>query len=145
MNMLTPPPPPALVVPKVGTDIAKYIDYYVKIRDKKKAIQDRHKAELEPINSALFAIEQGFLEHLNSTNSDNAVAKGFGTAYRTSKHTATIEDGAAFRRHVIGAEAWHLADWRANANAVFDAMKDTGEIVPGVKFATETYVNIKRA
>jgi hypothetical protein len=155
MNMQTPPqtagsilvpaPPPPLVVPNVSTDIARYIDRYIKIRDKKKEMQDRHKAELAPINTALDALEQGFLNHLNGTNSDNAVAKGIGTAYRTVRHSATIEDGATFRRHVIGAEAWHLADWKANANAVHEAMVETKAPVPGVKFSSEAVVNIRRS
>ncbi|MDE4913481.1 hypothetical protein PQI07_22635 [Methylobacterium sp. 092160098-2] len=145
MNIITPPPPPALVVPKVGTDISAYIERYIKIRDKKDEIKKRHQEELKPFNDALYVIEQGFLDHLNGSNSDNAVAKNVGTAYRQSKPSAKIEDASTFRRHVIGSEAWHLVDWRANANAIQEAMVETSEPVPGIRFAVETYVNIRRA
>jgi hypothetical protein len=50
------------------------------------------------------------LAFLNQTNQKSANTE-FGGAYWKPKITYRVEDKDAFRRHVIGAEAWELITW----------------------------------
>lgn len=125
-------------------DIKALIAKYVKLRDKKKEIQDKHKEELSPYNDAMATLEELFMGFLNNTGQDSASAKGFGTIYRNTKRSAVVADAEAFRAHVIETRGWDLADWRANAPAIEDFINTHGVIPPGVNFSTVETVGIRR-
>lgn len=135
MNAHAPPP---------TVDIAKRVGQYVALRDKIKSIKDRHKAELAPFNEALDQLNGMLLHHLDSIGSDSATTKGVGTVYRTMNRRASIADAANFRRYVIGAEAWDLCDWKANAPAVEAFIEEHKSPPPGVNFRTEYEVGVRR-
>lgn len=127
-------------------DAASYIGKYVQLRDKMKEIQERHKAELAPYKEAMEKLEAFFLNSLTALGSDSMSSHQYGTVYRSVRTSATLADPDAFRRHVIGSEAWDLADIRANAPAVAAFMNEhNGETPPGVKFSQFTTVGIRRA
>jgi hypothetical protein len=65
-----------------------------------------------------------------------------GTAYFSSKKTATIADKAAFRRFVIGGELFDLLDWKANAIAVENFVKENKELPAGVNFTVEQTLRV---
>ena len=142
---MTTTPGPGHNNPPEDIDIAKRIGQYVALRDKKKAIQDKHKAELKPYNDALETLEMVMLGYLNQINTDNTSAKGVGTVYKTIKKSASIADGAEFQRHVIGTESWNLIDWKANATAVETFMQEHEQPVPGVNFTQHVTVGVRRA
>lgn len=118
-------------------------EQYVKLRDKKKELKDRHTEELAPINEALDKLEALFLRELNASKQDSAKA-GSGTVYKTVKKTASLEDPAQFRSYVIGGELWDLADMRANVGAVEDFIKEHGQLPPGVKYSEIEEVGVRR-
>lgn len=124
-------------------DAQKRIEQYVKLRDKKKEIEERHKVELKPINEALELLESMLLAHLNNTNQDSA-STAAGTAYKGSRTSAKIVDASLFRRHVIGSENWDLVDWKANSTAVSAIVDDTGEPPPGVNFTRVITLGVRR-
>lgn len=145
MAIITPPAPPPLVVPDMSGDLDKWIGKYIKLRDMSEAMKKRHTAERRPLLDALELLENGFLKVLNDSKIDSSTAKGAGTIYKTTKRRASIEDGALFRRHVIGAEQFELVDWRANANEVRKSMDANDQPVPGVKYSEDVEVNVRRA
>lgn len=127
-------------------DIEKRIGQYVALRDKIKSIEERHKQELAPYKQALEQLNTLLLDHLNTVGVDSASAKGIGTCYRSLKRSATIADGAAFRRFVIGGEHWNLADWKANPKAVAEFIEShEGDAPPGINFSTHYTVGVRRA
>jgi hypothetical protein len=125
--------------------IATRISQYVKLRDKIKRMNDAHKEKVAPFNGALEGLNGIMLDLLNKAETDSATAKGIGTAYKTTTKSATIADASEFRRHVIGAEAWDLADWKANAKAVEEFVEENdGVLPPGVNLRVETRVGVRR-
>jgi len=127
-------------------DVATYIGKYVQLRDKVKEIQEKHKAELAPYKAAMEQLEGYFLNSLTALGTDSIASHTYGTVYRNVKNSATLFDADAFRRHVIGSEAWDLADIRANAPAVQEFMNEhDGQAPPGVTFSQFTTVGIRRA
>jgi hypothetical protein len=124
-------------------DWNKRTEQYVKLRDLKKEIKDRHTQELAPINDMMEKLEALFLRELNASKQDSAKAAS-GTVYKTIKRTASLEDPAQFRSYVIGGELWDLADMRANVAAVEDFVKEHGQLPPGVKYSEIEEVGIRR-
>lgn len=131
-------PPPTL------PDINKLIAQYVMLRDRKRAIEEKHKAELKPFNTLMAEVEGLMLDYLNQTGTDSVSGEG-GTAYKSTTPRCTIKDGTAFRNFVIAMAAFDLVDWRANARAVQQHIEDnTGNVPPGVNFTTYTAVRFRK-
>jgi len=122
----------------------KMIQSYIALRDRKRAIEAKHKEELAPYTKVMEEIEGKMLTHMQKSGS-NSVNTDAGTAYKTTKLSATIRDGAAFRQWVVETGSYAVVDWRANANAVFEYIEDNGGVVPpGVNASTRVTVNFRR-
>jgi hypothetical protein len=122
----------------------KMIQSYVALRDRKRAIEAKHKEELAPYAKVMGEIEAKMLAHMQKLGT-NSVNTDAGTAYQITKPSATIRDGAAFRQWVVETAAFGIVDWRANANAVSEYIEDNGgALPPGVNFSTRTTVNFRR-
>lgn len=137
MNAHTPPPSQTI-------DIGTYIAKYLQLRDKIKAIKDRHKEELAPYNEAKDMLEAMFLKHLIAVGSDSSATKGVGTVYRTTKRSATIQDQTEFRKFVIDNNAWDLVDLKANAPAVADFIDQSSAPPPGVNYSEHVEIGVRR-
>lgn len=116
----------------------------VTVRDKLKEADDAHKAKTAEARAYKELLEAKLLEKLNSIGGES-VKTAHGTAYRTTRRTASIADGDVFRSYVIENESFDLVDWRANANAVDDFIKSEGTPPPGVNFNTAYTVGVRRA
>lgn len=125
-------------------DINKRVEQYVALRDKIKAIKEKHKDELTPLSEMLEHLNGVLLGHLNTVGIDNAKTTS-GTVYKTAKKTASIKDMTAFWGYVMENREWDLVDKKANAVAVEDYIKEHNIEPPGVTFSTMHVVGVKRA
>jgi len=128
--------------PKV-VDIDTRVGQYIRLRDKIKEQDDAHKEKMRPAREALEKLNSIMLEYLQSVKVDSA-STGSGTVYRTMKKSATIADGDAFMRHVIGNEEWELMDKKANATAVEAFIEENGVAPPGVNYSVTAVVGVRR-
>ena len=125
-------------------ELDKLIDRYVKLRDHKKALEAKHKAELAPFVQLMDEVEGVLLTYMQQAGVDSVATPG-GTAYQSRRISATIKDGTAFRAYVVTNQAFDLVDWRANANAVFDYVNEhNGAPPPGVHPSSRVTVNFRR-
>jgi hypothetical protein len=124
-------------------DFELRVAQYVQLRDIIKQEEKEFKERIAPKKEMLATLENVLLSMLKATNQQNAKTKA-GTVYRYTESSATIYDGAAFRRHVIGTEAWDLVDWRANKTAVAEFIKTTEVPPPGVNFSQMLTVGVNR-
>lgn len=122
----------------------KLIDRYVKLRDRIKEADDAHKAKVKPAREMLESLNNQLLELLNATGGDGIKTPN-GTAYRTEKKSASLEDAAAFKDFVIANELFDMLDLKANVTAVEDYNKEFGALPPGVKFSSAFIVGVRRA
>lgn len=136
---------PKVEIPDVSVNLSYYVNAYIAVRDKKAALKKRHEEELAPYNDALNALDIGFLNHFQKTNSDNATIKGVGNVYRSERKSARIVDQASFRRHIIGSEAWELLDLKANAPAVKAAIDAAGHDIPGVEYSETATIGVRKS
>ncbi len=125
------------------TDFAHLIQLYRDIRDQKKVLADHHKEEMAPLNSKLDELEGQLLAALDETGQDSAKTAS-GTAYKTIKKSATLEDPAEFFEFVKRTNLWELMDRKANAVAVADYVDEhEGLAPPGVNFTRHYEVGVR--
>jgi hypothetical protein len=128
------------------TDIkpAALVTEFIKLRDEKKQFEEACAAKgTELYGERMAQIEVTLLDLLNRLGVESIAGKG-GTAYKKMSVSVTIADAREFRRHIIGNEAWDLADWRANKTVINDLVEAGQEIPPGVNRTTFASIGIRR-
>lgn len=128
----------------VPENINDLVDQVVRLRDRLKEADDAHKEKTKTARAYKDMLEAKLLEKLNSIGGES-VKTEHGTVYRSTRRSATIADGDAFRGYVINNEAFDLVDWRANATAVDDFIKSEGSAPPGVNYSQTYTVGVRRA
>lgn len=126
---------------KLSELVAKYIE----IRDKKSKLKEEYDTKLAKIEEALNRIECKFLEVFDQAGMDS-VKTEFGTAYSSTKTSATIADREAFMEFVKNHDEWPLLEVRCSKTAV-EQYKDAHENVlpPGINWRAERCVNVRRS
>jgi len=122
---------------------ADMVALYIKLRDHIKQATDEFDKSLERPRAGMKKLESALLDHLNVNKLDNVSAKGIGTAYRNTTHSATVEDREVFRKFINDNDAWALADIRANKKTVREAV-EAGTEVPGVKLTSVVTIGVRR-
>jgi hypothetical protein len=121
------------------------VSQYVKLRDKIKAIKEKHKEELSPFEDMLETLEGVLLSHLDQVGGDSVRSES-GTVYRSTKHSASIADMNAFWgwvQHTPG--GYDMVDKRANVTAIREYMEEFKQPVPGVNVTSMHTVGVRRA
>lgn len=131
---------PAVELPE---NVDQLVDHYVRLRDKLKESDDAHKKKTAAAREHLMLLNNKLLAKLNEVGGD-AVKTPHGTAYRTSRNTASIADGDAFREYVLSNEAFDLLDWKANSTAVADFIGENAVPPPGINFSVAYTVGVRR-
>lgn len=138
------PVPLTLAVDNPAHTVDKLIQDYVALRDKKKAIQERHQQELLPFNSMMARVEGYMLEALNRAGIESMRGK-HGTIYKSMRTSAVVRDWPLTLAFIKAHDAWHMLEARVAKNAAFEVIKETGEPIPGVETSAEVTVNVRRA
>jgi hypothetical protein len=125
-------------------DIERLVGGYVRLRDKKAEIEARHKEELAPLRKMMDDIEAKMLQAMQESNATSFKTTA-GTAYKTSRTSATVADRSTFKEWIVCEDAWEFADLRANKTAVAAYRDETGELPPGINWREELGVNFKRS
>jgi len=119
------------------------IERYVKLRDKKKEIEARHKDELAPFNDALKRLEGFMLEALNQSGLDS-MKSAHGTAFKSTRTSATVKDWPLTLAFIREHQAWDLLEARVAKTVAYQIMADTKAPIPGVETSAELTVNVRR-
>ena len=143
MNDLSPAAARA-ALPTPPTTADQLVAQFVAIRDKIKEADDAHKARTKAARDYKDLLEGKLQDLLNLIGGDS-VKTPHGTAYRTTRRTATIADGQAFRDYVTANSRYDLLDWKANASSVDDFIKDNQVPPPGINFALALTIGVRRA
>lgn len=125
-------------------DVEQLVQGYVSLRDRKAEIEAKHKAELAPIRGLMQKIEARMLSYMHETKTTSLAVKGVGTAYQTTRVSATVADRDAFKNYCLDNDAWELADIRAGKAAIRAMVEETGELPPGINWREDIGVNFKR-
>jgi hypothetical protein len=121
------------------------VSLYIRLRDQKAQMKAEYDAAVAPVIEKMEKLEAKLLEIFNTTGMDS-VKTEFGTAYATTRTSATVADRDTFMEFVKAREEWALLEVRASRAAVeqFRAANDN-ELPPGVNLREERVVNVRRS
>lgn len=119
-------------------DTNKLIETYVKLRDKKKELQDKLKADLEPIEEGLMKIESRVLQVMQETGVDK-LAGSAGTAFSKINTSVTVADWDKVVEYVRDNDAFDLLEKRVSKTAA----QERGD-VPGLAVSQTKVVQFRR-
>lgn len=124
--------------------LSEAVSLYIQMRDKKAQMKADFEASIAPLNEKMEKLEAKLLDVFNKTGMDSVKTEN-GTAYTTTRTTASVADRDAFMEYVKANEEWSLLEVRASKTAVeqFKAVHD--DIPPGVSIREERVVNIRRS
>lgn len=125
--------------------LSEAVSLYIQMRDKKAQMKADFEASIAPLNEKMDKLEAKLLDVFNKTGMDS-VKTEFGTAYATTRTTASVADREAFMEYVKANEEWALLEVRTSKTAVeqYRAANDN-ELPPGVNLREERVVNIRRS
>jgi hypothetical protein len=123
----------------------KLIQEYIRLRDQKKAAEDKMDAWLKlNFSNRIKEIEAGLSHHLASMGVESFKTE-HGTAFTKTETSVTVADATEFKRHVIGTEDWGLIDFRANKTAVKEFVENNeGLLPPGVNMTQTAIVQVRK-
>jgi hypothetical protein len=126
------------------TKPSELIARYIELRSAKQAANKTYEQFCkEEFDDEMDNIEAQLLNTLNTLGTQSIKSKN-GTAMKVHGSSVTTADGAEFRRHIIGLEAWDLVDWRPNKTAIDELIK-TEPLPPGLNRTTFINVRIRKA
>lgn len=117
---------------------------YIKMRDRKAELKAEFDAKVAPLNEKMDKLEAKLLEVFNQTGMDS-VKTEFGTAYATTRVTASVADKEVFMAHIRANDDWGLLEVRASKTAVEQYRSVHDDIPPGVSMHAERVVNVRRS
>ena len=100
-------------------------------------------ASVAPLTEKMDKLEAKLLDVFNKTGVDS-VKTEFGTAYTTTRVTASVADREIFMTHVKENEEWALLEVRASKTAVEQYRETNNDLPPGVSIREERVVNVRR-
>jgi len=120
------------------------VNLYIKMRDKKAQMKAEFDASVAPLNEKMEKLEAKLLEVFNKTGMDS-VKTEFGTAYTTTRVTASVADRDIFMTHVRENDDWALLEVRASKSAVEQYRENNNDLPPGISMREERVVNVRRS
>lgn len=123
---------------------AQTVAVYLQIRDRKAALEAKHKEELRPYNDALGKLEEHAVELLKDAGVDSMRTVS-GTVYSSERLSVSVADRELFMDHIKSKGAYELLDVRPNKSAVKEYMVTHQDVPPGVTARTMVTANFRRA
>jgi hypothetical protein len=124
--------------------LSELVQRYIELRDKKSEIKKEYEARVAKLDVVLEKIEASLLQTFDSAGMDS-IKTEFGTAYTSTRSTASVADKDAFFQHVKANENWHLMEVRCSKTGVEQYKAEHDEVPPGISWRAERVVNIRRS
>lgn len=124
--------------------LSEAVELYIKMRDRKAELKAEFDAKVAPLNEKMDKLEAKLLDVFNQTGMDS-VKTEFGTAYATTRVTASVADKEVFMAHIREHDDWGLLEVRASKTAVDQYRSVHDDIPPGVSMREERVVNVRRS
>jgi len=125
-------------------DDVTLLKMFIALRDRRAERKAAYQADDEGDKTKQDKIENEFLRRFQDRGIDNVSARSVGTAYMSTRASATVADWDTLLGHVQEHDAWELLERRVNKTAVeqFKAVND--DLPPGVNWAETRVVNFRR-
>lgn len=122
---------------------AELVSVYIRLRDRRA----KRKAEYESADSGDKAsqdkIEAKLMARFNDEGCDS-VKTEFGTAYKSTRTSATVAEWDAALDYIKANEAWEMLEHRVSKSAVEGYIAEHQEPPPGVNISQTVVINVRR-
>jgi len=119
------------------------IKKYMRLRDKKAAVEATVKEELDQIKANMAKLE-AFLKVKLDADGLTSFKTDHGTAFLTTTDFANVEDWDAVLRFIREEEAFDMLEKRISKTAVRGYIEANKEVPPGVKYGTKLDINVRK-
>jgi hypothetical protein len=120
------------------------VEKYIKLRDKKALMTADFKERMAHINEVLDQVESALLHQFKELGVES-VRTSSGTAFRSTRYSATVADWDATLDFIKANEHWQMLEHRVSKQAVEEYKSEHGDLPPGVDWREEVTVNIRRS
>ena len=117
---------------------------FIGLRDKRSQRKADYDADDAGDKDKQNRIETEFLRRFNERGIDNVSSREFGTAYRSTRSSATVADWEAVLDHVKKQDAWELLERRVSKGAIQQYRDVHDDLPPGVNWSEAQVVNFRR-
>ena len=124
--------------------LSEAVELYIKMRDRKAELKAEFDAKVAPLNEKMDKLEAKLLDVFNQTGMDSVKTES-GTAYTTTRVTASVADKEVFMTHVRENVDWGLLEVRASKTAIEQYRSVHDDIPPGISMREERVVNVRRS
>jgi hypothetical protein len=124
--------------------VLQLVERYIKLRDAKAEIARVAKEKAARIDTVQKRIEAALLAQFNQLGLDN-VKTAAGTAYKSTRTSATVADRDAMLEWVIANENWNFIESRVNKTAVEEFRNEHNDLPPGINWSEEIVINVRRS
>ena len=131
------------ITPTPTIDVEKRVGQYVKLRDMKAEIEEKHKAELKLVVETMAMIEDELMSALQSSNVTNMKTQE-GTVSLLNKQSVSTADLSAFWTWIVTQGAFDMLDKKPNVTAIGEYVKQHGVPPPGVNYSTFNKIGVRR-
>lgn len=126
--------------PSAGDVIAAYL----KLREQKAEIADRHKEEMAPFNEKAQKLEVYMLNLLNQAGVDSMAFKGVGTMFKKNVQSVTVQEWDATLAWIKTQGAWEFLERRVSKTVVQEYSEAHGEVPPGIQVTNDVVVQVRK-
>jgi hypothetical protein len=124
-------------------DLDKRIGQYIAIRDLLKDYDEKAATGRKELSGTLEQLA-GMIEQFMLSHNLDSMSTASGTAYTTTRTTASLADPEAFMNYVITNQKFDLLDRKANVTAVKAFVEQNETLPPGVNLASISTVGVRR-
>lgn len=124
-------------------DFSDLVRKYIAARDRKAEMKKAYDESVAKIDAVLDRVEAELLRYF-SDNGLDSIKTDAGTAYRTTRTSATVADWDACFNFIREHELWHMLEHRVSKKAVEEFKAANDELPVGINWREEAVVNIRR-
>jgi len=125
-------------------DDVTLLKMFIALRDRRAERKAAYQADDEGDRTKQDKIEIEFLRRFGDRGIDNVSARGVGTAYKSTRSSATVGDWDSFLEHVQSNDSWELLERRVSKAAVEQFKSVNDDLPPGVNWSETQVINFRR-
>lgn len=120
------------------------VEKYIAARDRKAELKRQYDEKVAAIDAALATAEGAILAQFTAAGVES-VRTAAGTAYTQLRTSCSVADWDPFLDFVRTNETWHMLERRAAKKSVEAYRDEHHQLPPGLNWAEERVVNIRRS
>lgn len=126
---------------ELKTDVL--VEKYIQLRDKKAEMKKAYELKVAGVDEVLEKIEVELLRRFQTEGTESVSTK-VGTAYISTRASATVADWEIFSKFVIDGQNWDFLEKRCSKEAVVQYKAAHEDLPPGINWSETRVVNIRR-